>query len=207
MRVGMLVSLHSQRLVRFCCVPAALQPVFREVEAALARKDEISKAISTVMVMKDVSKPRMTYVLDRGQYDAPRKDEPVEPGVLEDILPLPEGAPANRLGLAQWLTARAHPLVARVLVNRIWQRTFGEGLVRTPADLLQDLKEKRQREVDEAVQRQKRAELEAELAEQETLIAQRRARLKNGTAKERIIAAALDIGDAEARGGGRIYHY
>ena len=46
----------------------------------------------------------------------------------------PKDAPRNRLGLAQWLTARGHPLVSRVLVNRIWQRTFGEGLVRTPAD-------------------------------------------------------------------------
>ncbi|MCZ6822417.1 MAG: DUF1553 domain-containing protein [Deltaproteobacteria bacterium] len=48
--------------------------------------------------------------------------------------PFPEGAPRNRLGLAHWLTSREHPLLARVLVNRIWQRTFGHGLVRTPED-------------------------------------------------------------------------
>jgi hypothetical protein len=47
---------------------------------------------------------------------------------------MPEDLPRNRLGLARWLTSRQHPLVARVLVNRIWQRTFGHGLVRTPED-------------------------------------------------------------------------
>ena len=47
---------------------------------------------------------------------------------------MPPKAPANRLGLAQWLTDREHPLVARVLVNHLWQRTFGHGIVRTPAD-------------------------------------------------------------------------
>ena len=48
--------------------------------------------------------------------------------------PFPEDAPRNRLGLAQWLTSPGHPLVARVLVNRTWQRVFGYGLVRTPED-------------------------------------------------------------------------
>jgi hypothetical protein len=76
----------------------------------------------------------MTYVLDRGQYDAPRKDEPVEPGVLEDILPLPDGAPTNRLGLAQWLVDPEHPMTARVAMNRYWSMLFGRGLVRSVMD-------------------------------------------------------------------------
>ncbi|MCC2671083.1 MAG: Planctomycete cytochrome, partial [Armatimonadetes bacterium] len=43
--------------------------------------------------------------------------------------------PANRSGrleLAEWLTDPKHPLTSRVMVNRIWEHHFGEGIVRSP---------------------------------------------------------------------------
>lgn len=38
----------------------------------------------------------------------------------------------RRMQLAQWIADGRNPLTARVAVNRIWQRLFGEGLVRSP---------------------------------------------------------------------------
>ena len=43
-------------------------------------------------------------------------------------------SPMNRLGLAQWLTSPDNPMTSRVLINRVWQRVYGDGLVRTPED-------------------------------------------------------------------------
>lgn len=97
------------------------------------RKASIEADFVTSLVAKDLPKPRETRLLNRGEYDLPI-GEPLQPGVFSVMGPLPENAPGNRLGLAQWLTSKDHPLVSRVLVNRIWQRTFGEGLVRTPED-------------------------------------------------------------------------
>jgi len=67
----------------------------------------------------------------------------VTPGVLSVInesdyefpTPPPNAKSSyRRRGLAEWLTSRQNPLTARVMVNRIWQHHFGEGLVRTPSN-------------------------------------------------------------------------
>lgn len=91
------------------------------------------KFTTTTLVAEELPKPRETKVLRRGEYSHPTGDA-LQPDVPAVLGAFPEGAPRNRLGLAQWLTAREQPLVARVLVNRMWQRVFGDGLVRTPED-------------------------------------------------------------------------
>jgi len=84
--------------------------------------------------MQDVPKMRMTYILDRGNYASPKKDQAVQPGVPAVLLPLAKNAPPNRLGMAQWLVQPGHPLTSRVTVNRYWYMLFGTGIVKTVED-------------------------------------------------------------------------
>jgi hypothetical protein len=108
----------------------------KQLAKALEAEKKVDRGLTSVMVMEDLppSQMRQTFVLNRGQYDQPKKDQPVTPGVPAVFPPVPEGAPANRLGLARWLVRPDHPLTARVAVNRFWQLFFGEGLVRTTED-------------------------------------------------------------------------
>ena len=75
---------------------------------------------------------RDTFILVRGAYD--KKGEKVTAGTPAVLPPMPKDAPANRLGLAKWLTSHENPLTTRVIVNRYWQMYFGNGLVKTSED-------------------------------------------------------------------------
>jgi mono/diheme cytochrome c family protein len=94
----------------------------------------IMKDVPTTPVMQELPEDqrRATHIHERGSFLSPGKA--VEPGVPEALHPFPEGASANRLGLAQWLTSRENPLTARVAVNRFWEQIFGIGLVDTSED-------------------------------------------------------------------------
>lgn len=100
-------------------------------EARREHGDLLSQ-IPSIMVMQELPTKRPTYVLSRGAYDA-RADEvfAASPASLPEMA---EDLPRNRLGLAEWLTDPAHPLMARVTVNRFWQSLFGQGIVSTPLD-------------------------------------------------------------------------
>ena len=100
-----------------------------EAEIAAANKSKVN-----TMIMGDRGDMRKTYVLDRGHYEHPLKEEEIKPGVPAFLPPMPDGAPANRLGLAQWLTRPDHPLTARVAVNRYWSLLFGQGIVKSVSD-------------------------------------------------------------------------
>lgn len=85
-----------------------------------------------VMLDLDAKRQRTTRIHNRGNFLD--QGEEVTASVLTAFSKLPADAPANRLGVAQWLMAEENPLTARVTVNRIWARIFGTGLVETEED-------------------------------------------------------------------------
>lgn len=112
----------------------------------LARFEELEARYRPVAYsVKDLVPPQVpalpdTFLLQAGQLSA--KGEKVEPGFLESIagkseaakIPFRDGSSGRRLALAEWIASANNPLTARVMVNRLWQYHFGQGLVRTPSD-------------------------------------------------------------------------
>jgi len=84
--------------------------------------------------------PLPSYFLHRGNLGM--RGSLMTPGVLSVIqtdyafpaAPGDAGSSWQRRGLAEWIASPRNPLTARVMVNRIWQHHFGEGLVRTPSN-------------------------------------------------------------------------
>lgn len=104
----------------------------KELKQVRDKENELVTGLKEIMVMGDMPEPRPTYVLKRGVYSD--HGEQVEPGVPEEIFPYDEQLPKNRLGLTKWLFNPKNPLTSRVIVNRIWQMHFGQGIVRTAED-------------------------------------------------------------------------
>lgn len=108
---------------------AAERAVLQQQRTAFS---DSTRHIAEIMVMQEMPTPKRSYLLQRGQYDAPGPE--VFPNTPSAVLAFPATLPKNRLGLAQWLTDPNHPLTARVAVNRYWQNFFGTGLVKTTED-------------------------------------------------------------------------
>jgi hypothetical protein len=115
----------------FAAKSKALEPVRTDLANAEQRLKSLTEP-QPVMVMAVAAKPRETFILKRGDYSQP--GEKVTAGTPAKLPPLPANAPANRLGLAQWMVMPENPLTARVAVNRFWKQLFGQGLVTTAAD-------------------------------------------------------------------------
>lgn len=110
-----------------------------EVPALVARVNELTNQLDDMdeklprtLIARERNERPVSYLLRRGDYN--QCSERLDPGVPAVLPPLPQDAPLNRLGLAQWLTNPNHPLTARVTVNRMWQEIFGVGLVESAED-------------------------------------------------------------------------
>lgn len=112
--------------------PEKWMAIQKRINKLDSQKAKVEESIVKVMIMGEQEEPRETRILARGDYESPQ--ERVFPGTPEALPALADGAPANRLGLADWLVSTDNPLTGRVTVNRYWQQHFGTGLVKTVED-------------------------------------------------------------------------
>ena len=111
------------------------------------RDKEIQRMKDRVIVLEhDAPKSPKAYAVSEGtpasakiqiKGDQYHLGEEVPRGFLTVLggqtLPADEKG-SGRRELAQWITDPANPLMARVMVNRIWQQHFGKGIVGSPND-------------------------------------------------------------------------
>jgi mono/diheme cytochrome c family protein len=74
------------------------------------------------------------HILTGGSLEAAAAT--VKPGVLSVVYApsatVPETTEGRRLALARWIASPENPLTTRVIVNRLWQQHFGQGLAANP---------------------------------------------------------------------------
>jgi len=119
----------------------ALSDYFVNLDASIVKQrksvDALKKRVDalkpiTTLVMVEEEKPRESHIFKRGNFLTP--GEAVTPAAPARLHALPQGAPQNRLGLAQWIAHTDNPLTPRVVVNRWWAEFFGHGIVATLED-------------------------------------------------------------------------
>jgi len=134
---------YRQVLVEFDKLDGKFKGVDKDkldgLKKELAKFDDLKpKPLPDAMLVSDVGTTPPPVTIPKGKVPGP-----IEPGFLSmlneapaKISPVPT-APAStgrRTALAKWLAQPDNQFTTRVIVNRIWQRHFGNGLVRTPSD-------------------------------------------------------------------------
>jgi mono/diheme cytochrome c family protein len=123
----------AQKRALYAAFPQAL-PDFRTSNTKLMRLERREPKPITTLVMAELPQPRESVLFIKGDFT--RRGDPVAPGTPAILPPLTSADTTRptRLDLARWLFDPAHPLTARVMVNRVWQQYFGRGLVETEND-------------------------------------------------------------------------
>ena len=107
-----------------------------EVELLKKRRGELAAAAPKFDLAYAVAEGQPHHAQLQKRGDPNSRGEEVPRRFLQVLggQNVPAGAGSGRLELAGWLTDRANPLTARVMINRVWQHHFGAGLVKTPSD-------------------------------------------------------------------------
>ena len=118
--------------------PEELRREVQRLEREIAALRRATPDLPSGYFLHEPKRPGPTHLLIRGKAAAPGPEvAPAVPAIVvksQPAFPPPGPTSLRRLTLARWLANRDNPLTARVIVNRIWQHHFGEGLVRTPSD-------------------------------------------------------------------------
>jgi len=113
------------------------QPDAEKKQSLIAKREAEKKQIEAravkTLITRRSGKPREVRILPRGNW-LDKTGEVVSPRIPTMFGSLDVQGRPTRLDLARWLTRPDHPLTARVMVNRLWQLFYREGLVRTPDD-------------------------------------------------------------------------
>lgn len=114
----------------------SLVAVFNPLERPRKGRTELTVKIDDTEVYtwkQAEGTPPLTHVLLRGSPSRlGDRVEPASPAILSETAA--NLVKKSRLGLAQWIASEKNPLTARVIVNRVWQQHFGQGLVSTAND-------------------------------------------------------------------------
>ncbi|HZL57008.1 MAG TPA: DUF1553 domain-containing protein, partial [Bryobacteraceae bacterium] len=103
-------------------------------ELASLRK-QVPPEYPYLQIIEDKQKPAEQHVWIRGDRSNPGALAPPRfVSILSAGEPKPFTKGSARLELADAIVAPANPLTARVIVNRVWQHHFGQGIVRTPGN-------------------------------------------------------------------------
>jgi len=103
-------------------------------------RGELRKPTVGLLMKDDKDAVDTVRILYQGDHQSPRDE--VQPGFPTVLFPRPPTIPettsasstGRRLALARWMVSPENPWTARVIVNRVWQGLFGEGIVATAND-------------------------------------------------------------------------
>ena len=120
----------------------------KEEKSELEREEQVihdlkkqRREFTTGLLMADENaSPPATHVLYQGLLTDQREEVTtgtlsiLNPNPTPVIAPVRKDSSGRRTALADWIASPQNPLTARVIVNRIWQNHFGEGLQSTAQD-------------------------------------------------------------------------